>query len=179
MFAVGYSLSAWLGFGVSFISAGGSTSSFPWRFPIAFQMVPTILLLVGSPWLPFSPRWLIMQNRFEEAHDVLIKLHAVKGDPHNSIARKEFYQMKKQVETDRLITANTSNFELFKTAPNRRRALVGFLLMWNNQFTGVLIIANYGIILYIALGMTGKYSQYRSIRNNHMPISENPTTITC
>ena len=63
--------------------------------------------------------------------------------------------MKKQVEMDRAIKATTSRFELFKTAPNRRRALVGFLLMWNNQFTGVLIIANYGIILYIALGMTG------------------------
>ncbi len=62
--------------------------------------------------------------------------------------------MKKQVEADRAIRATTSRFELFKTAPNRRRALVGFLLMWNNQFTGVLIIANYGIILYSSLGMT-------------------------
>ena len=82
--------------------------------------------------------------------------------------------MKKQVELDRQIKETTSRFELFKTAPNRRRALVGFMLMWNNQFTGVLIvgslltpslyhykltgyeqIANYGVILYIALGMGG------------------------
>lgn len=155
MFAVGYTLSAWIGFGVYFITASGSSSSFPWRFPIAFQMVPAILLLIGSPWLPFSPRWLMMQGRNEEAHDVLIKLHAVKEDPSHSTARKEFYQMKKQVELDKQIKDTTSRFELFKTAPNRRRALVGFMLMWNNQFTGVLIIANYGIILYIALGMKG------------------------
>ena len=157
MFAMGYTLSAWLGFGVYFITASGSTSSFPWRFPIAFQMAPAMLLLIGSPWLPFSPRWLMMQNRMEEAHDVLIKLHSIKGDEHNSIARKEFYQMKKQVELDRQIKDTTSRFEIFKTAPNRRRALVGFLVMWNNQFTGVLIIANYGIILYTALGMKGFY----------------------
>jgi len=56
---------------------------------------------------------------------------------------------------DRQIKSNTSRFEIFKTPSNRRRALVGFLLMWNNQFTGVLIIANYGIILYVSLGMTG------------------------
>lgn len=79
----------------------------------------------------------MMQNRLEEAHDVLIKLHSTKGDEHNSIARKEFYQMKKQVELDRQVSATISHFELFRTAPNRRRALVGFLLMWNNQFTGV------------------------------------------
>jgi MFS family permease len=27
--------------------------------------------------------------------------------------------------------------------------------MWNNQFTGVLIIANYGILLYTNLGLSG------------------------
>ena len=141
MFAMGYTLSAWIGFGVYFITASGSTSSFPWRFPIAFQMVPALLLLLGSPWLPFSPRWLMMQDRAEEAHEVLKRLHRTKGDPHDTLARKEFYQMKKQVEMDRQIRSTTSNFELFKTAPNRRRALVGFLLMWNNQFTGVLIVS--------------------------------------
>lgn len=81
------------------------------------------------------------QNREEEAHEVLIKLHRIKEDPHDTMARKEFYQMKKQVDLDRQIKATTSRFELFKTAPNRRRALVGFLLMWNNQFTGVLIVS--------------------------------------
>lgn len=155
MFATGYTLSAWLGFGAYFGTANGSTSSWPWRFPIAFQMAPALLLLAGSAWLPYSPRWLIAQNRYDEAHDVLVKLHRTKEDQHDSMARKEFYQMKKQVELDRQIKAKTSRFELFKTAPNRRRALVGFLLMWNNQFTGVLIIANYGVILYISLGMSG------------------------
>lgn len=137
MFAMGYTLSAWIGFGVSFISTSGSTSSFPWRFPIAFQMVPALMLLVGSPWLPFSPRWLMMQDRCDEAHEVIKRLHRTKNDPHDSLARKEYYQMKKQVELDRQIRASTSRWEIFKTPPNRRRALVGFVLMWNNQFTGV------------------------------------------
>lgn len=155
MFAMGYTLSAWIGFGVSFITASGSTSTFPWRFPIAFQMAPALLLLIGSPWLPRSPRWLMMQNRNEEAHNVLLRLHRIKNDPHDTTARTEFYQMKKQVDYDRQLKATTSRWELFKTAPNRRRALVGFLLMWNNQFTGVLVLANYGIILYTSLGMSG------------------------
>lgn len=59
MFAMGYTLSAWIGFGCYFVSASGSDSSFAWRFPLAFQMVPAILLLGCSPWLPFSPRWLV------------------------------------------------------------------------------------------------------------------------
>lgn len=174
MFAMGYSLSGWIGFGVSFISSSGSTSSFPWRFPIAFQMAPALLLLLGSPWLPFSPRWLMMNSRNDEAHEVLKRLHRTKGDPHDTLARKEFYQMKKQVELDRQIRSTTSRYEVFRTPANRRRALVAFLLMWNNQFTGmptyplsfvcftqadhdkgVLVIANYGILLYVSLGMSG------------------------
>ena len=157
MFAMGYSLSAWIGFGVSFISTSGSPSSFPWRFPIAFQMVPALLLLAGSAWLPFSPRWLMMQNRHDEAHEVLKRLHRTKGDPRETLARKEFVQMKAQVEFDRRIKMSTSRFEIFATPANRRRAIVGFILMWQNQFTGVLIIANYGILLYISLGMKGFY----------------------
>jgi MFS family permease len=70
MFAMGYTLSAWLGFGMYFITASGSTSSFPWRFPIAFQMVPALMLLAGSPWLPFSPRWLMVFH----IHQVVILL---------------------------------------------------------------------------------------------------------
>jgi len=150
MFAVGYSLSAWIGFGVYFITASGSDSTFPWRFPIAFQMAPALMLLIGSPWLPYSPRWLMMQDRFDEAHDVIKRLHRTKGDPHDTLARKEYYQMKRQVDLDRQIRNTTSRFEIFKTPANRRRALVAFLLMWNNQFTGVLIIANWSHPLHIS-----------------------------
>ncbi|KAK5257344.1 hypothetical protein LTR40_009634 [Exophiala xenobiotica] len=97
----------------------------------------------------------MMRDRFDEAHEVIKRLHRTKGDPHDILARKEYYQMRKQVELDRQIKATTSGFEIFKTPANRRRAIVAFVLMWNNQFTGVLIIANYGILLYVSLGMTG------------------------
>ncbi|EER25141.1 hypothetical protein D8B26_007751 [Coccidioides posadasii str. Silveira] len=153
MFAVGYSLASWIGFGCYFMSAAGNMSSFAWRFPLAFQAAPAILLIIGSPWLPYSPRWLLEKGRSEEAREVLIRLHRTADDPQNIEAEKEFFQMKKQLELDREIKQNTGKWDILKTGPNRRRALVGFALMFGNQFTGVLIIANYGVLLYASLGM--------------------------
>lgn len=131
MFAVGYSLSAWIGFGCYFMSASGSTSSFPWRFPLAFQGAPALLLLIGSPWLPKSPRWLLQQDRPEEAWEVLRKLHQIKGE--DSLCKKEFYQMQKQLQSDRLV--KKGKWDLFATAPNRKRSMIAFGLMFGNQFT--------------------------------------------
>ncbi|KIV99334.1 uncharacterized protein PV09_08993 [Verruconis gallopava] len=153
MFAMGYSLSAWIGFGCFFMTLSGSSSSFAWRFPLAFQNVPALMLLVFSRWLPFSPRWLLQQNRTEEAHDVIRKLHHTPGDIHEELATKEFLQMKKQLELDRQIKSTTSPLDIFRTPANRKRCWVGFSLMFGNQFTGVLVIANYGVLLYAALGM--------------------------
>ncbi|PGH03418.1 hypothetical protein AJ79_07384 [Helicocarpus griseus UAMH5409] len=153
MFAMGYSLSSWIGFGCYFLSASGSRSSFAWRFPLAFQAVPAILLLIGSPWIPFSPRWLLEKGRDDEAHNIIVRLHQTKEDPHNVTAEKEFYQMKKQLEMDRQMKEKTGKLDIFKTPPNRRRAFVGFALMFGNQMTGVLVIANYGVLLYASLGM--------------------------
>lgn len=154
MFAMGYSLQSWIGFGCYFISASGSTSSFPWRFPLAFQMVPALLLLACSHWLPFSPRWLMQVGRMEEAHDVIRRLHRTGDDANDTTANKEFFQMKKQLELDNQRKAKRGAFEIFATAPNRRRAYVGFTLMFGNELTGVLIIANYGVLLYESLGLS-------------------------
>jgi MFS family permease len=155
MFAVGYSLSGYIGLGMYFISASGSTSSFPWRFPLAFQAAPALIMFLGSAWLPYSPRWLMQKGRFDEAEAVLKRLHYRKTEKHHETAIKEFYQLKKQLEYDRAIKATISRFEVFKTAPNRKRALIVTVMMWFNMFTGVLIIANYAVILFTQLGISG------------------------
>jgi MFS family permease len=158
MFAVGYSLSAWISLGVYFVSASGSGSTFPWRFPLVFQAAPAILLLIGAPWLPFSPRWLMEQGRFDEAEQVLQRLHARKGTDkhgHAETVIKEFHQIKRQIEFDGQMRQETTWISMFKSAATRKRLLVGTILMWGNMFTGVLFVANYSIILFGQLGVNG------------------------
>ncbi|KAJ9485383.1 hypothetical protein VN97_g7976 [Penicillium thymicola] len=56
----GYMLSGWVGYACYY--ATGPLSGFGWRFPLALQCLPALALLLGSPWLPRSPRWLISKD---------------------------------------------------------------------------------------------------------------------
>ncbi|PPQ77814.1 hypothetical protein CVT25_015308 [Psilocybe cyanescens] len=74
----GFSLSNWMTYGFSF--AHGSIA---WRFPIAFQLVFSIVLFSTIPWLPESPRWLLAHGHHDEGVKVLVALegsHATAKD---------------------------------------------------------------------------------------------------
>ncbi|KAK8076639.1 mfs monosaccharide protein [Apiospora phragmitis] len=68
----------WLEFGLSFIDHG--ESAFRWRFPIAFQILPLLVLLATVWFLPESPRWLVKVGRDDEAQFILRRLRGSTGD---------------------------------------------------------------------------------------------------
>jgi len=55
-------------FGLSFVDNG--MSAVRWRFLLAFQCFPALLLLGGIKFLPDSPRYLASVGRFEDAKEV-------------------------------------------------------------------------------------------------------------
>lgn len=68
----GFSLSNWMTYGFSYTSG-----SLAWRFPIAFQLVFSVILFATVPWLPESPRWLLAHGHNEEGLNILA---ALEGD---------------------------------------------------------------------------------------------------
>jgi hypothetical protein len=91
-----------------------------------------------------------MKGRVEEAREIVMRLHSVKGDPEYEFARSEFYQMVKQTEVDR--TLDPGWVAMFTKKGYRRRTALamGFALV--GQSTGVLVINNYGPTLYTTFG---------------------------
>lgn len=78
----------WLEFGLSFVDNGNSAIA--WRFPIAFQIIP-LLVLLGAVWFfPESPRWLTKVGRDEEARFILRRLRGT--DPAGETKAAAEYQ---------------------------------------------------------------------------------------
>lgn len=139
----GYMLSSWVGFACYF--AENDHPEFGWRFPLALQCLPPLVLLLGSPWLPRSPRWLISKGKMDEALNVLKKLRRSKDDPDDLVAREEFYQTKEQLqlEAQKLeATGHSVWTAVWRIKSYRKRMIIGFLTQWGAEFGGPLIIVS-------------------------------------
>jgi len=88
---LGIAVAYWLDFGLAFVEGpyGPGSSEVRWRFLLAFQCVPAILLVAGIKMLPDSPRYYISSGRPEMARKVL---EAVRGGRSDETER-EFQEM--------------------------------------------------------------------------------------
>ncbi|KAK3646212.1 hypothetical protein LTR56_007171 [Elasticomyces elasticus] len=149
-----YSMTGFITYGCYFAPYG----QFQWRFPLAVQLIPTSILLAGSFWLPYSPRWLLSQGRSEQAWVVTQRLHASKEDPEDAYAHAEFRQMQSQIEFEKAHNAVGTIAQgklAFKQKSFRKRLGLGFLVQFGNQCTGALVINNYNAQLFAGLGIKG------------------------
>ncbi|KAB8233750.1 general substrate transporter [Aspergillus alliaceus] len=66
----GIAISLWIDFGFYFVK-GNSVS---WRFPLAFQVILSLIVMAFITVFPESPRWLVKMGRQEEAREILAAL---------------------------------------------------------------------------------------------------------
>lgn len=91
-----YMFTEWVGLGFYFIKGNAA-----WRTLLGVQLVPAAAMLIASFWMPFSPRWLIMQGRDEEALETLRRLHGGTHGGDDQFYMKEFHQIKSQHEIEK------------------------------------------------------------------------------
>lgn len=135
MLLVGYMLAAAVGYGFWLRETPAS-----WRGLQAVNIIPAVLLLIALPFLPESPRWLLMKDRREEAAAVLNKLHTPEE------AEVELVQIETQVKIDR--TLPSSYWALVKKPSYRKRAILSFGTVACIQMTGPLgmpAVSNFSI----------------------------------
>lgn len=61
---VGIMIAFWLDYGTQHIGGTGNRQSqAAWRFPLALQCLPSLILGTGTFFLPYSPRWLMEKGK--------------------------------------------------------------------------------------------------------------------
>lgn len=63
---------------------------FPLLVPLAMQIPPGVIVLIGIWFLPYSPRWLITQGREREAHAALKRLMGDDDDEFEGVSPSIF-----------------------------------------------------------------------------------------
>ncbi|ELU45928.1 sugar (and other) transporter domain-containing protein [Rhizoctonia solani AG-1 IA] len=122
------SRSSGVGYGCQYID-----NEAQWRIPLAIQVVPAILLLVGMFFLPFSPRWLVEKGRNEEAFQVIQRLH---GNEQNAeLIKLEFADMVEQIKHEK-VNMSSKLSDLWATKSMLKRTLTGVAVQVCCQLSG-------------------------------------------
>lgn len=119
--------------------AGGIFITFAqgWRFMFALSAFPAALQFIAFLFLPESPRWLLSQDRWEEARVVLTQIRDAEG------AEKELDSMLK----DRVKVTSAANglilSKMLRSPTARRALLVGCGLQMIQQVIGINTVMYY------------------------------------
>lgn len=116
-----------------------------WRYMLAVAMVPGVLLLIGTFFVPPSPHWLAAKGRYDDARDVLETLRDTPEE-----AKREVDEMKAQRENAR---KRPPVKELLRQGWIIKLLLIGIGLGFTAQFTGVNAFMYYTPIILKTTGM--------------------------
>ncbi|KAH7154001.1 hypothetical protein DER46DRAFT_627941 [Fusarium sp. MPI-SDFR-AT-0072] len=119
---IGSIIASWVVYGCSYIDG-----DIAWRIPIWCQMITSGIVALGVLWLPESPRWLIAQDRVEDAVQVLATYHG-EGDENHPMVVLQIKEMSNQIAADATDKSWWDYRGLWNTHSARRR-LIGVLGM--------------------------------------------------
>ncbi|KAL1856842.1 hypothetical protein Daus18300_010605 [Diaporthe australafricana] len=106
-----------------------------WTVPLAIQLIPGLLLLLGVTWCPESPRWKARGDDFEAAERILTKIRGL--DANHAYIQHEMAEIRAQVE---------------ERSTNKLSKKAQFMKLFQK---GVNIITYYAPRIFETLGITG------------------------
>lgn len=88
-------------------------------------MIPAFILFVGLFFFPYSPRWLASKDRWEEAIQVLAKLHG-NGDVNHPRVLAEYQEIEEALRFER--EQSVSSFKALVAPRMFKRVLLGMFV---------------------------------------------------
>lgn len=161
----GIALSSWLGFALSFASDIGG-GQFRWRFLFATQVIPVVLLVLGTMVIPESPRWLVKVGRNEEALAIITKIRGNDNPSHPDVTRE--YQEIITIVSVEKEAPTTNYFKMFfgigsgDVHLGRRIQLAFWLQVLMQYGTGIAAVVVYSGTLFRTAGFDDTKSNWLS-----------------
>ncbi|KAJ5884372.1 hypothetical protein N7504_011944 [Penicillium tannophilum] len=145
---LGISVAYWISFGLAFVDNG--YSDVRWRFLLAFQCVPALILVCFIKMLPDSPRYLASVGRNEETLELLRCIRKHKASPEE--IDREYLEIVTLAEESQLSSPIQFVKILFGMGGSRhpnlgRRAWLCIWLQIMGSWTGITAVTAYAPVL--------------------------------
>ncbi|GAN69776.1 sugar porter family MFS transporter [Acetobacter orleanensis] len=140
-----YQLMITVGIFLAFISDTLFSYHGQWRWMFGVIAIPGVLFVIGVLFLPYSPRWLMMKGRRQEALEVLTDLRPTPHEAHAEIRAID----------EQLQQRQSGIGLLWQNANFRRSILLGMLLQMMQQFAGINVVMYYAPKIFALAGFVG------------------------
>ena len=150
----------WVDYGASY-----GEDNFTWRFPIAFQVLFGLILVIGMIYLPESPRWLLSKDRHEEGLDVIAALGGLSRDSPDA-------QLQKTIILDSIRASGAGTKTPFKAVLTNgktqhcRRMLLGASSQFMQQVGGCNAVIYYFPILFTSVSNSHESSMLKLLQQD-------------
>lgn len=144
-----YQMMIALGILIVFLSNTAFSYSGNWRGMLLVVAIPALVFLIGVLFLPFSPRWLVMRGRIDEARAALRRV------------RSNIEEIEDEIQDIiKQLALKHDGFGLFKTNKNFRRTFfLGIILQILQQFSGINVMMYYSPHIFKEIGFASTSGQ--------------------
>lgn len=118
----------------------------------AVQWIPMVFLVIGLPFLPESPRWLIKVGRFEEGLNVIANVQAG-GNRDDPLVIAEVDEIKTVLNAER--AAKAAGWKKYVSNGMWKRTFAGVSVQAWQQLSGANIITYYVVYIFLMANLTG------------------------
>lgn len=146
---------AWISYGTNLHFP---TSNKSWRIPLWLQMSFSGIVLASALWIPETPRWLMANDRHEEALAILAKYHG-EDDPKNAIVQLSFKEMKEEISTTGSDKRWWDYSELIVTKAAKWRLAMVVSMAFFGQWSGNAAISYFLPVMLQQAGITNVNTQ--------------------
>ncbi|KAL2841964.1 general substrate transporter [Aspergillus pseudodeflectus] len=127
------------------------SSTWAWRLPSLLQGALPLVQIVLVFFTPESPRWLVDQNRAEEAERILVKYHGL-GDPNSPLVQHEMVEISAAIEAEKLNKASRWQ-QWFSSPGNFYRLCLIIFLGFVRQLQGNALVSYYLVLVLKSIGI--------------------------